>query len=164
MVEDANGHFYFGTTNGVIEVDPATGDTWRYTTAEGLAQNEVLSALASRHGDIWFGTIVGVSRLDTTRPRPRTPAPRASITTVHVNGDARLVSELGEQEVSGLTLAPASGESPSTFSRSVSRWASACGTNTGSTAPKTNGARRRRSAASTTHISHRVRIVSWSAP
>jgi signal transduction histidine kinase/ligand-binding sensor domain-containing protein len=106
MVEDASGHFYFGTTSGIIEIDPKTGATWRYTTAEGLAQNEVWSALASRRGDLWFGTIAGVSRLDATRSRPRTPAPRALITTVHVNGDARLVSELGDREVSGLILAP----------------------------------------------------------
>ena len=105
MVEDASGHFFFGTMSGVIEVDPASGDTWRYTTADGLAQNEVWSALASRRGDLWFGTIAGVSRLDTTRSRPRTPAPRALITTVRVNGDARLVSELGDEEISGLTLA-----------------------------------------------------------
>ena len=73
MVEDASGHFFFGTMSGVIEVDPASGDTWRYTTADGLAQNEVLSALASRRGDLWFGTIVGVSRLDTTRCAPGRP-------------------------------------------------------------------------------------------
>jgi signal transduction histidine kinase/streptogramin lyase len=106
MVEDANGNFYFGTTSGIIEVDPRTGDSRRYTTAEGLAQNEVLSALASRGGDIWFGTLSGVSRLDTTRLRPGTPAPRALITTVRVNGVARVVSELGDHEVSGLTLTP----------------------------------------------------------
>ncbi len=73
MVEDANGNFYFGTTSGIIEVDPRTGDTRRYTTAEGLAQNEVWSALASRRGDIWFGTIAGVSRLDRTRVRRGRP-------------------------------------------------------------------------------------------
>ena len=106
MVEDASGHFFFGTMSGVIEVDPASGDTWRYTTADGLAQNEVWSALASRRGDLWFGTIAGVSRLDRTRSRPRKPAPRALIRTVTVNGDARLVSELGDEEVSELTLAP----------------------------------------------------------
>ncbi len=106
MVEDASGRFFFGTMSGVIEVDPASGDTWRYTTADGLAQNEVWSALASRRGDLWFGTIAGVSRLDRTRSRPRTPAPRVLIRTVTVNGDARLVSELGDEEVSELTLAP----------------------------------------------------------
>ena len=105
MVEDANGKLYFGTASGIFEVDPKSGDTRRYTTAEGLAKNEVWSALASRRGDIWFGTIAGVSRLDATRARPL-PAPRALITTVHVNGVARLVSELGDHEVSGLTLAP----------------------------------------------------------
>jgi signal transduction histidine kinase/ligand-binding sensor domain-containing protein len=106
MAEDASGNFYFGTTSGVIEVDPRTGDARRYTTAEGLAKNEVWSALASRRGDIWFGTIAGVSRLDATRARPRTPAPRVLIRTVHVNGVARFVSELGDREVSELTLAP----------------------------------------------------------
>ena len=70
MVEDASGRFFFGTMSGVIEVDPASGDTWRYTTADGLAQNEVWSALASRRGDLWFGTVAGVSRLDRTRSRP----------------------------------------------------------------------------------------------
>jgi signal transduction histidine kinase/streptogramin lyase len=106
IVEDASGRLYFGTTSGIIEVDPGTGDMRRYTTAEGLAQNEVWSALASRRGDIWFGTIAGVSRLDATRPRPRPRAPRALITTVHVNGVARHVSELGDREVPELTLAP----------------------------------------------------------
>jgi signal transduction histidine kinase len=106
MVEDATGHFFVGTNSGVIEIDPASGDTWRYTTADGLAQNEVWSALATRGGDLWFGTIAGVSRLDRTRSRPRTPAPRALITTVRVNGDPHLVSELGNEEIVGLTLAP----------------------------------------------------------
>ena len=106
MVEDASGRFFFGTMSGVIEVDPASGDTWRYTTADGLAQNEVWSALASRRGDLWFGTVAGVSRLDRTRSRPTTPAPRVLIRTVTVNGDARLVSELGDEGVSGLRLAP----------------------------------------------------------
>ena len=69
VVEDTRGHFFFGTTTGVVEVDPATGGSWRYTTAEGLAQNEVRSALASRHGEVWFSTIAGVSRLETTPAR-----------------------------------------------------------------------------------------------
>jgi ligand-binding sensor domain-containing protein/signal transduction histidine kinase len=106
IVEDASGRLYFGTTSGIIEVDPETGDTRRYTTAEGLAKNEVWSGLASRRGDIWFGTIAGVSRLDATRVHPRPPTARALITTVHVNGVARHVSELGDHEISELTLAP----------------------------------------------------------
>ena len=106
MLEDRQGRFYFGTTSGIIRVDPGTGSTWRLTRAEGLAQNEVWSALASRRGDIWFGTIAGVSRLDPTRVRPRPPAPRTLITAIHVNGDVRVVSEFGDHEVSGLTLAP----------------------------------------------------------
>ena len=106
MVEDRQGRFYFGTTRGILWVDPDTDSTWQLTKAEGLAQNEVWSALESSAGDIWFGTIAGVSRLDPTRLRPRRAAPRTLITTVHVNGDTRLISEFGEPEVSGLTLAP----------------------------------------------------------
>ena len=106
MLEDRQGRFYFGTTSGIIRVDPGTGSTWRFTRAEGLAQNEVWSGLASRHGDIWFGTIAGVSRLDPNRLRRRPPAPRTLITAIHVNGNARVVSEFGDHEMSGLTLAP----------------------------------------------------------
>ena len=79
MVEDASGRFYFGTASGVIEVDPATGHTWRHTTAEGLAQNEVWSALVSRRGDLWFGTIAGVSRFDATRLRRGTRVRNADL-------------------------------------------------------------------------------------
>lgn len=116
MLEDAQGRFYFGTTSGIIRVDPGTGSSWRLTRAEGLAQNEVWSALASRRGDIWFGTISGVSRLDPARLRPRPPAPPTLITAIHVNGDARIVSEFGERELSGLTLAPRERDVAITFS------------------------------------------------
>jgi signal transduction histidine kinase/ligand-binding sensor domain-containing protein len=106
MVEDASGRFYFGTASGVIEVDPATGHTWRHTTAEGLAQNEVWSALVSRRGDLWFGTIAGVSRFDQTRLRRGTRTPDTRISSVHVNGDPRVISEFGDAAVAGLTFAP----------------------------------------------------------
>jgi signal transduction histidine kinase/ligand-binding sensor domain-containing protein len=106
MVEDREGRFYFCTTRGVIRLDPATGSMWRLTRAEGLAQNEVWSAHVTSTGEVWFGTIAGVSRFDPTRVRPAPSAPRAVITAVHVNGDVRLASEFGEGEVTGLTLAP----------------------------------------------------------
>ena len=106
VVEDTRGHFFFGTTTGIVEIDPTTGGTWRYTTAEGLAQNEVRSALASRPGEVWFSTIAGVSRLDTTHARPGTAAPEVFITAVHVNTADRVMSALGEHAVSSLTLEP----------------------------------------------------------
>jgi signal transduction histidine kinase len=86
-----------------------------------LAKNEVWSALASSRGDIWFGTIAGVSRLDATRVRPRPPTARALITSVHVNGVARHVSELGDHEVPELTLAPSERGLASGFSLSRTR-------------------------------------------
>ena len=106
VVEDARGHLFMGTASGVVEVDPGTGGTWRYTTAEGLAQNEVLSALVSRRGEVWFGTVSGVSRLQAVPPRRTRHVPEVYITTVRVNAGARLVSALGEREVPGLTLEP----------------------------------------------------------
>jgi signal transduction histidine kinase len=106
MVEDRQGRFYFGTSSGIIRIDPGTGNSWRLTRAEGLAQNEVWSALASADGDIWFGTIAGVSRLDPTRLHTPRRAPQTVITTIHVNGTPRVVSEFGDASVSLLTLAP----------------------------------------------------------
>jgi signal transduction histidine kinase/ligand-binding sensor domain-containing protein len=106
VVEDARGHVFFGTTHGIVELDPSTGNSWRYTTAEGLAQNEVRSAFVARSGDVWFGTIAGVSRLATTGRRSPTPAPEVFVTAVRVNAETRGGSELGKRTVPRLTLSP----------------------------------------------------------
>src|SRR5262245_59953802 len=60
---DLQGHLYLGTTVGVDRFHPGTGTVTHYTTADGLAQNEIQAAFRDRRGGLWFGTMAGVSRL-----------------------------------------------------------------------------------------------------
>jgi ligand-binding sensor domain-containing protein len=64
MIEDRAGTYWFGTSfGGVSHFD---GTNWRtFTTADGLAQDNVTAILEDRSGDLWFGTYEsGVSRYD----------------------------------------------------------------------------------------------------
>jgi ligand-binding sensor domain-containing protein len=64
MLEDANGHLWFGMDGeGAHRFDGASFTT--YTTADGLGGNMVRSLRADRHGRVWIGSDGGgVSRLD----------------------------------------------------------------------------------------------------
>lgn len=105
ITDDAQGRVYVGTLRGVERWDPATGRVRQFTTADGLAQNEMKAAYRDHEGRLWFGTIQGLSRLD-PRPDPPEPAPDVWVSAVRVAGDARPVSAVGEAAVSGLVLAP----------------------------------------------------------
>jgi hypothetical protein len=51
------------------------GVNWRtYTTADGLANNQVISMLEDHRGNLWFGTYAGVSRYDGVSWRTYTTA------------------------------------------------------------------------------------------
>ena len=62
IVEDREGHLWFGTGGGVSRYDGTTFTT--YTTEDGLAANVVQSILEDQQGHLWFGTGGGVSRYD----------------------------------------------------------------------------------------------------
>jgi hypothetical protein len=63
IIEDRSGNLWFGTElGGVTRYD---GVNWlTFTTADGLADNIVLSILEGRSGNLWFGTYGGVGRYD----------------------------------------------------------------------------------------------------
>ncbi len=62
ILQDREGHFWFGTSAGVSRYD---GDSWTtLTTEDGLANDSVGSILQDREGNLWFGTNDGVSRYD----------------------------------------------------------------------------------------------------
>jgi ligand-binding sensor domain-containing protein len=103
ITEDAWGRIYLGGHKGVDRLDPATGRIRHFTTADGLLDNVVDTALRDRRGALWFGTRRGLSRLLPEREPPPWP-PTALITGVRVDGASRLVSELGESSVSGPDL------------------------------------------------------------
>ena len=106
MTVDNAGRIYIGTPNGVEQVDPHAGRiARRYTKADGLAHNEILSAFRDRFGSLWFGTYEGVSRFVPTLEAPE-PTPPAFVSAVVVAGRRLMIAELGAARVDGLELAP----------------------------------------------------------
>lgn len=63
VLEDANGNFWFGSTDsGVHYYD---GQSIRhFTTQEGLVSDRIFSIYQDRTGNIWFATLGGISRYD----------------------------------------------------------------------------------------------------
>jgi signal transduction histidine kinase/streptogramin lyase len=103
VAEDLFGRIYLGTGRGLDRLDVSNGRFRHYTTADGLASNYVNVCAADRDGNVWAGTLRGLSRLSPLRERAR-PAPPVLVTALRVGGEPFPVSELGTQEVSGLTL------------------------------------------------------------
>jgi ligand-binding sensor domain-containing protein/signal transduction histidine kinase len=103
ITEDTWGRIYLGGRKGIDRLDPATGRIRRFITADGLLDNVVDSALRDRGGALWFGTRRGLSRLLPALD-PLAPPPAVWITAVRVDGDSRVVSELGAPAVSGPDL------------------------------------------------------------
>jgi|GEM_PF-1591232 len=58
------GHLWIGTTNsGLIKFNTETSVVTRFTTANGLADNSISSLIEDQRGDLWIGTVGGLSRL-----------------------------------------------------------------------------------------------------
>jgi signal transduction histidine kinase/ligand-binding sensor domain-containing protein len=58
--QDRAGRFWFGASNGLIKLED--GRYTRYTTAGGLAGNDIRTILEDRAGRLWFGAWGGLSR------------------------------------------------------------------------------------------------------
>ncbi|MBT4500067.1 MAG: hypothetical protein HOC74_20230, partial [Gemmatimonadetes bacterium] len=63
MAEDRDGNMWFGTFgSGVVRYD---GQSFvAFTEEDGLANNQVYSIILGRNGDLWIGTLAGLSRYD----------------------------------------------------------------------------------------------------
>ena len=60
MHQDRAGRFWFGTSKGLIKYED--GRYTRYTTADGLAGDDVKVILEDHTGKLWFGTWSGLTR------------------------------------------------------------------------------------------------------
>lgn len=65
MLQDKNGKLWLGTYGGGL-LCLEKNAFYRYSTAEGLTDNDVFSLLQSRDGHIWIGTHNGLSEFDGT--------------------------------------------------------------------------------------------------
>lgn len=104
FTEDQWGRIYIGTARGVDRLDVATGQIKHFTTGEGLSQGEVVAAFTDRHGALWFGTREGLSRLLPEERDPVVMPPPVLISRVMIGDKPQPISELGQNEVRGLTL------------------------------------------------------------
>ena len=60
--QDPYGHIWAGTFgDGLLRLDPSSGRISRYTTADGLANDNILSIDGTRD-ELWFATLGGASR------------------------------------------------------------------------------------------------------
>ena len=62
VLQDGEGHFWFGTSAGVTRYDGQ--DVTTFTPTDGLAGVKVRSIFQDGRGYLWFGTPAGVSRYD----------------------------------------------------------------------------------------------------
>jgi len=76
-----------------------------FTTADGLASGEVNVAGRDRDGALWFGTLLGLSRLIPEPDRPDS-APPVFITGIQVRGIPQPLAEFGATNVRQLALRP----------------------------------------------------------
>ncbi|HTR04620.1 MAG TPA: two-component regulator propeller domain-containing protein [Thermoanaerobaculia bacterium] len=104
---DAWGRVYVGTERGLDRLDPATGNVQRFTADDGLPHGVIETSLADRRGDLWFGSVEGLSRLTPQVESPRLP-PATRIARLFVNGVLQPVPDVG---ATTLTLTP-SGPGP----------------------------------------------------
>jgi signal transduction histidine kinase/ligand-binding sensor domain-containing protein len=106
LTEDRDGRIYVGGSQGVMRVTPDGAHTRYYTTADGLAANEVSTAFCDRAGVLWFGTTGGVSRLLPTPEQAASPVGNVLISRLTLAGVPYPVSDLGARSLSGLRLRP----------------------------------------------------------
>ena len=105
-VEDSQGRIYLGTGAGVVRLEPGSRHTRRFTTADGLSNNEIAGSLMDRDGALWFTSIRGVSRwvpsVESSASDPGPPPIR--ITALRIAGEFHPVAELGETRIAGLRI------------------------------------------------------------
>lgn len=68
LVEDNNSQLWIGTNLGVAVFDPSKGnfiiDSIQFTINNGLISNEIKSSCIDREGNLWFGSLSGISQIN----------------------------------------------------------------------------------------------------
>jgi len=103
ITEDLFGRLYIGTGHGLDRLNP-DGLIEHFTTADGLALGQPVTALRDRQGALWFGNMQGLSRWLPDPPQRNSPPP-ILIRGVRVRGVPQPISELGESAVPPFSLA-----------------------------------------------------------
>ena len=94
LAEDRAGRIYAGTERGLDRIDPSSGNVQHYSTDDGLARGVIETSVTDGSGDLWFGSVEGLSRL-TPAAESRTLPPPIRIAGVVVNGLSEPLPEIG---------------------------------------------------------------------
>jgi ligand-binding sensor domain-containing protein/signal transduction histidine kinase len=105
ITDDLHDRIYVGTGRGVDQITVATGRIKHFTTADGLATGEILSAVRDRTGRLWFAARQGLSHFLPEREHPSEPPP-VLINGLLVSGARQRVSAVGEEGISLPDLSP----------------------------------------------------------
>ena len=99
ITEDLAGHIFVTTGHGLDELDTVTGQFRHFTTADGLASGAILSAFCDQGGNLWVGTLKGLSRFTPLRNEVTAQAPPVMFLGLRVAGSSRTISEVGETSI-----------------------------------------------------------------
>ncbi len=107
LVEGLDDRLFIGTARGVFRLDVASGRLRRYTVADGLASNEIVTCERDAAGRLWFATSHGVSRFEPGVDRPL-PKAEVYVTRLRAGGEDVPLPALGTSSVGPLTIGPES--------------------------------------------------------
>ncbi len=105
--EDRFGRLYFGTGQGLEQLDLASGRIRHFGSGEGLAGDLVNHVLTDRRGNVWIATTSGLSRLQPGPQQLAERAPPVLLTRIVVAGEELPLPQVGVGSLSGLAF-PAS--------------------------------------------------------
>ena len=107
MLEDAAGHLWLSTFNGLSRFDPAASEFRNFFESDGLQSNQFNYKAAEKlaDGQLLFGGINGFNMFDPARVRVRNFSPPVHITSIMVNNRAvhEVASYIGAAEDGKIT-------------------------------------------------------------
>ncbi len=106
--DDAKGGIWCSTLTGLYRLDPATGQASHYTATDGLTEGFIInSAVAGADGDLYFGSVHGLTAVTPDAVRSTSVAPQVAISDITVFNHSIYDGKLGAGvSVTGPLTAP----------------------------------------------------------
>lgn len=95
IVEDARGHIWLTTNQGLVSLDPGTGDLRYFSKANGLLSNQFnyRSGLVDHQGNIYLGTTNGLVAFNPQEFRPSSATPTLVVSDLYILGTRATVGK-----------------------------------------------------------------------